>query len=82
MIESHISKRCCTLLLCLLVAGSSPGADVFTDVLKPAFEAKCIHCHGQDGKVKGKVNLLEIESLEDLMVPNGAHRGLLWVQRR
>jgi len=67
MIESHISKRCSTLLLCLLVAGPSSGADVFTDVLKPAFEAKCIQCHGQDGKVKGKVNLLEIESLEDLM---------------
>jgi len=55
------------LLLCLLVVGSLSGADVFTDVLKPAFEAKCIQCHGQNGQVKGKVNLLEIESLEDLM---------------
>ncbi len=42
------------------------SADVFTEVLQPTFEAKCIQCHGQDDKVKGKVNLLEIESQEDL----------------
>ena len=30
------------------------------------FERHCIKCHGQSGKVKGKVNLLELENLEDL----------------
>ena len=63
----HISRGWIAVVLCSLTAASSTGSDVFTDVLKPAFEAKCIQCHGQDGKVKGKVNLLEIESLEDLM---------------
>ena len=67
MIGIHISKGWIALVLCSLTAVSSSGSDVFTDVLQPAFEAKCIQCHGQDGKVKGKVNLLEIESLEDLM---------------
>lgn len=45
----------------------SLGSDVFEDVLRPAFSAKCIQCHGQDGNVKGKVNLLEIESMDDLI---------------
>lgn len=43
------------------------GASDFDTVLKPAFEARCIQCHGQDGKVKGKVNLLEIQSEADLL---------------
>ena len=30
------------------------------------FQENCISCHGKDGKVKGKVNLLEIGSLEEL----------------
>ena len=30
------------------------------------FERHCIKCHGQSGKVKGKVNLLELENLADL----------------
>ena len=67
MSSIHISKGRIAVVLCSLAAVSSSGSDVFTDFLKPAFEAKCIQCHGQDGTVKGKVNLLEIESLEDLM---------------
>lgn len=30
------------------------------------FQRYCVKCHGQDGKVKGEVNLLEIESLTAL----------------
>lgn len=46
----------------------SPGSDSrFDSVLKPAFEARCIRCHGQDGKVKGKLNLLEIETEADFL---------------
>ncbi|MDA7888601.1 DUF1592 domain-containing protein, partial [Akkermansiaceae bacterium] len=30
------------------------------------FQENCVSCHGKDGKVKGKVNLLEIGSLEEL----------------
>ena len=46
---------------------SSEEGSHFKDVLKPAFEARCIRCHGQDGKVKGKLNLLEIETEADLL---------------
>tara|TARA_R110002096_G_scaffold26903_8_gene82867 strand:- start:1642 stop:3768 length:2127 start_codon:yes stop_codon:yes gene_type:complete len=55
-------------LLCLNSLGFLAVAsdDVFSSVLQPTFKEKCIQCHGQDGKVKGKVNLLEIESQEDL----------------
>lgn len=28
-------------------------------------QARCVHCHGKDGKVKGKINLLELQSLAD-----------------
>ena len=35
------------------------------DVLK-IFESHCIQCHGKDDKIKGKTNLLEIQSLENL----------------
>ena len=30
------------------------------------FQKSCIQCHGKDGKVKGKVNLLEIKDLDHL----------------
>ena len=30
------------------------------------FQQSCIKCHGKDGKVKGKVNLLKIQSAADL----------------
>jgi len=32
----------------------------------PTLQNSCVKCHGQDGKVKGKVNLLEIDSLAAL----------------
>lgn len=31
------------------------------------FQKNCIQCHGQDGKIKGKVNLLEIEDVSALL---------------
>ena len=36
------------------------------DVILPVFRESCIRCHGENGKVKGKLNLLEIESLSAL----------------
>lgn len=30
------------------------------------FQESCVQCHGRDGKVKGKVNLLELQDLESL----------------
>ena len=35
--------------------------------LHAAFKSHCIKCHGRDGKVKGKVNLLELKSDADLL---------------
>ena len=35
--------------------------DGFNEVLKPAFAQNCIKCHGEKGKVKGKVDLLDPE---------------------
>ncbi len=32
----------------------------------PVFQQSCIQCHGKDGKVKGKLNLLEIDSVSAL----------------
>ena len=39
-----------------------------TDGAQPMalFKAHCVKCHGQDGKVKGKVNLLELNSPKEL----------------
>jgi mono/diheme cytochrome c family protein len=35
--------------------------------LHAAFKSHCIKCHGRDGKVKGKVNLMELKSDADLL---------------
>ena len=40
---------------------------VFSEVVRPVFQQSCVKCHGQDGKVKGKVDLLRIEGTADLV---------------
>ena len=55
------------LAFCLSVLVAAAAEDAFADVLKPVFKELCVSCHGQNGKVKGKVNLLEIDSLEAFM---------------
>jgi len=52
------------LSLCLFL-GVSGELNAAGGVLE-IFQENCLQCHGRDGKVKGKVNLLEIGSLEDL----------------
>ncbi|MEM7143541.1 MAG: DUF1592 domain-containing protein [Verrucomicrobiota bacterium] len=42
-------------------------ADAFTETLQPVFQEHCVQCHGKDGKVKGKVNLLDIKSQEQFL---------------
>ncbi|MBL66999.1 MAG: hypothetical protein CMO74_00900, partial [Verrucomicrobiales bacterium] len=41
---------------------------VFAGTAEPLalFKAHCVKCHGKDGKVKGKVNLLELNSAKAL----------------
>ena len=45
---------------------SSSLADEFSTLLRSAFKAHCIACHGKDGKMKGKINLLALKSGVDL----------------
>ena len=42
------------------------GGDAFAEFLQPAFVQSCVKCHGKGPKVKGKVNLLELKSADDL----------------
>ena len=47
-------------------AGMTLADDAFTKVIQPIFEKNCVQCHGENDKVKGRVNLLEIDSLSAL----------------
>ncbi len=49
------------LILSLGFAGASRGAGMLE-----VFQENCVQCHGKKGKVKGKVNLLEIGDLDAL----------------
>ncbi|MFK5923151.1 MAG: DUF1592 domain-containing protein [Verrucomicrobiota bacterium] len=40
--------------------------DDFKQLLQPVFQDSCVKCHGKDDKVKGKVNLLELQSSSEL----------------
>ena len=42
-------------------------AEPFKEQIQPVLQKHCVACHGKDGKVKGKVNLLEIRSAKDLV---------------
>ncbi|MBR9759219.1 DUF1592 domain-containing protein [bacterium] len=55
-------RRAFGIFLVLAFAGGLQAAEGVLGV----FQENCISCHGKDGKVKGKVNLLEIGSLEEL----------------
>jgi hypothetical protein len=63
--ESGISTR----LLIILTIGtffSIPANAEEPGFILSLFRERCVKCHGQDAKVKGKVNLFEIENLTDL----------------
>ncbi|MDG2212404.1 MAG: hypothetical protein P8M70_01125, partial [Verrucomicrobiota bacterium] len=49
----------------MLVVGVLPAAPV-DKAVATLFQQSCIKCHGKDGKVKGKVDLLKIRSAADL----------------
>jgi len=50
----------------LFASGWVWGAEGVNDSVLAVFQQHCVQCHGKDGKVKGKVNLLEIKSLAQL----------------
>ncbi|MDC0218555.1 DUF1592 domain-containing protein [Verrucomicrobia bacterium] len=54
-------------ILSLLGISFSLLAEDFPLALQSTFKAHCIKCHGKGGKVKGKVNLLELKSVDDLL---------------
>jgi len=43
------------------------SASSFDDLLLPAFEAHCVECHGENEKIKGDLNLFEIQNESDLL---------------
>ena len=48
----------------MLAFAVSAAAEIdFAGQLKPVFAEHCVRCHGKDGKVKGKVNLLSIRDV-------------------
>ncbi|SVE05921.1 uncharacterized protein METZ01_LOCUS458775, partial [marine metagenome] len=59
-------KRLYTFLLFAIISSSSQAEDSSMAV-QSTFKAHCIKCHGKGGKVKGKVNLLELKSVDDLL---------------
>ncbi len=65
-IRSVITLRLTAAWL-LAITGSAAAADEFETFLKPLFAESCVQCHGKDQKVKGKVNLYEIQSAKQFM---------------
>ena len=61
-----LMKRLYTFLLFAVISLSSQAEDSSMAV-QSTFKAHCIKCHGKDGKVKGKVNLLELKSANDFL---------------
>ncbi len=56
------------VMVCWSPLGAKPADDkVFADLIQPVFQQSCVKCHGQDGKVKGKVNLIKIKGVDDLL---------------
>lgn len=51
---------------CLSLGTAHSQVNPFADFLLPTFQKNCIKCHGEKGKVKGKVNLFKLESAADL----------------
>lgn len=56
------------IALALLVSGTgfTSAKDVFSEQIQPLLKEHCVRCHGEDGKVKGKVDLLEVSDLASL----------------
>lgn len=59
-------KSSLPVILAFLGLPSALLADLSSTALPTAFQEHCIKCHGQDGKVKGKVDLLALKSHGDL----------------
>jgi hypothetical protein len=59
-------KQVCIMLLVIFLSlhvKALERKDSFDDLVNPVFKENCTKCHGEKGKVKGKLNLLEINTL-------------------
>lgn len=63
--RSNVSIPTHFLIGAVLVASNCAFAT--EDFVLGVFHKNCIQCHGEDGKVKGKVNLLEIKDSAELL---------------
>lgn len=61
----HIIFGCC-LLLPLRLLAEAPATAEFDTFMQPLFAGHCTKCHGEK-KVKGKVNLVEVKTVEQLL---------------
>ncbi len=64
-LEQTLTLTCIVGCFSLLILNSS-ASDSFSELIEPVFAEYCVSCHGESGKVKGKVDLLQIEKLGDL----------------
>lgn len=60
------SKTYIALALLVFGTGFTSAKDVFSEQIQPLLKEHCVRCHGEDGKVKGKVDLLEVSDLASL----------------
>ena len=67
MTAKQFIHRGCLLLALIGGAADLQGADDFDNFLKPFFARRCIKCHGEKKKVKGKVNLKEIQTAKHFL---------------
>ncbi|MDA0590415.1 MAG: DUF1592 domain-containing protein [Planctomycetota bacterium] len=63
----HAVTTSIALVLSIGLSSSLRADDSATSLLS-AFKASCIKCHGNGGKLEGKVNLLALKSGDDLLV--------------
>lgn len=66
-------------LIIILIATSVcvAQADDFERKIKPVLQQHCIKCHGENGKVKGKVNLQELTQGKHLLAKPELIEGML-----
>ncbi len=59
-------NSCCFFILCGLIVGCLCAKAEGDSSILTVFQKRCVQCHGENGKEKGKVNLLKIENLVEL----------------
>ena len=74
---STVWKGLVAALVACFVVPAVAKEDVFAGVISPLFQEHCVRCHGEGGKVKGKVNLLEVKDSTALTSDTGLLKDLI-----